>query len=274
MFLFTFANVSYLEVLTIKIQRIMNRLRKIIGVVLILSLIGLVSCAELLTVINSTSSTSSSVSNTAGLKEALRVGIGNTVTKVSKTNGYFSDAAIKILLPPEAQVVVKNLKLIPGGETLVNDVVIRLNRAAEDAAVEAKPIFVNAITSMSIADATGILFGNNDAATVYLKQKTYSQLKTAFQPKIKASLDKPLVANVSTNQSWSKLVGAYNKVANTTAGKIANLTPVNVSLDAYVTEKALSGMFVKLAAEEKAIRLDPAARVNSVLKTVFGQLDK
>jgi hypothetical protein len=214
------------------------------------------------------------ISDSDGLKEALKVGIANTITKVNKTDGYFADAEIKILFPDDAQQIIKNIKLIPGGEKMVNDVVIRMNRAAEDAAIEAKPIFINAITSISITDATGILFGNNDAATVYLKSTTYSPLKETFQPKIKTSLDKPLVENISTNESWRKLTEEYNKVAKSFAGKMAKMTPVNTNLDEYVTEKALNGLFIKLAEEETNIRKNPAQRVNSILKTVFGQLDK
>ena len=215
----------------------------------------------------------SSSLNASGLKEALNVGIKNTITKVSKTNGYFSDAAIKILLPEEAQKIVNNLKLILGGEKMVNDVVLRMNRAAEDAAKEATPIFVKAITGMSFSDATSILMGKNDAATTYLKKTTFSQLTAAFRPKIKTSLDKPLVGNISTNQSWKKLTTSYNKVAKSTVGKLYNMKAINTNLDQYVTEKALNGMFIKLAEEEKSIRTNPAARVTGLLKSVFGALD-
>jgi hypothetical protein len=212
--------------------------------------------------------------NAAGLKDALGVGIVNAVLKLNKQDGYLSDELVKILLPPEAATIVNNIKLIPGADKMVNEVVVRLNRAAEDAAIEAKPIFLNAITSLTFADAWKILTGGDTAATEYLRSKTYSQLQAAFQPKIKASLDKKLVGNISTYESWQTLSSNYNSVANTLPGRIAGLKPVNANLDEYVTQKALDGLFAKVAEEEKLIRKDPIARVNDLLKKVFGQLDK
>ena len=215
----------------------------------------------------------SNAENTAGLKDALSVGITNSVTALSKQNGYFADPLLKILLPKEAQPIVDNIKLIPGGQGMIDEVVLRLNRAAEDAAKEAGPIFLNSIKSMTISDATGILFGKNDAATQYLKRTTLTQLTSAFAPKINTSLDKKLVGNISTNQSWSSLTSAYNSVANSVVGKAANLAPVNANLGEYVTQKALDGLFSNLAGEEQKIRQNPAARTNDLLKKVFGQLD-
>ncbi|MCL2682887.1 MAG: DUF4197 domain-containing protein [Bacteroidales bacterium] len=210
--------------------------------------------------------------NIAGLKEALNVGIGNAVGILGKENGFFNDAVLKILLPPEAKQIVDNIKLIPGGQDLVNKAILSLNRAAEDAVKSAVPIFKNAITSMTISDATNILFGADDAATQYLRRTTYNQLSSAFAPKVKQSLDKPLVANVSTNESWNALTSAFNTVANSVAGRAAGLKTVSVNLETYVTEKALDALFTKITAEEKAIRTNPAARVNDLLKRVFGQL--
>jgi hypothetical protein len=219
--------------------------------------------------------TGTSYDNASGLKEALLVGITNAVTGLNKENGYFGNEALKILLPKEASPIVDNIKLVPGGQNLLNEVVLRLNRAAEDAAGEAKPIFVNAITNMSFADATSILFGSDKAgATNYLRKSTTTQLTAAFQPKIDASLNKKLVGNISTNESWNSLTTAYNKVANSLVGKAASLKPVNTNLGGYVTEQALNGMFTTMGSEEKSIRENPAARVNTVLQKVFGQLDK
>ncbi len=212
--------------------------------------------------------------NTAGLKEALAVGIGNAVVSLNKENGYFANQALKIVLPKEASTIVDNIKLIPGGQQMVNDVVLRLNRAAEDAAAEAKPIFSNAIKSMTIADATNILFGNKDAATAYFKKNTYNQLVAAYSPKINTSLNKNIVGGISAANSWNTLANAYNTVAKSAVGKVANLTPVNEDLGQYVTQKALDGLFLTLANEEAKIRENPAARVNELLKKVFGQLDK
>ncbi|BAX81000.1 DUF4197 domain-containing protein [Labilibaculum antarcticum] len=216
--------------------------------------------------------TNSDVSH--GLKEALKIGSQNASNILSKQNGFYKDELVKILLPPEAQTISKNIKLIPGGNELVEKVVLRLNRAAEDAVSQAAPIFVSAITEMTIADAFGILKGEDNAATVYLQNKTYNKLQDLFMPKVKASLDKKLVANLSTNESWHILTQNYNTVAGSFAGKLANLETVNTQLDQYVTNKALSALFLKVAEEEKLIRKDPLKRVNDILKRVFGELDK
>lgn len=243
--------------------------------------IALSSCAELLKIAQEVSlptGTSplpvSNTENIAGLKSSLDVGIEKAVGFLSVENAFYGNEALKILLPAEANQIIENIKLIPGGEDLVSRAVLSLNRSAEDAVKEATPIFKNAIRNMSITDAGNILFGSDSAATAYLRQATYQELKTAFAPKVKASLDKPLVAGVSTNETWNTLSNAYNKVANTMVAKIAGLKPVNISLEEYATQKALVALFVKVAEEEKAIRTDPVARVNDILKRVFGQLDK
>ena len=209
-----------------------------------------------------------------GLKSSLNVGIEKAVGKLGVENGFYNDAILKLLLPPEAKPITNNIKLIPGGQDLINKTVLALNRTAEDAVKEATPIFKNAILHMSIQDAAGILYGKENAATEYLRQNTFAELKAAFAPKVKISLDKPLVANTSTNVTWSLLCSNYNKVANSTVGKFSRMKPVNVNLDEYVTDKALDALFIKVAAEEKAIRTDPKARITTLLQNVFGKLDK
>jgi len=210
----------------------------------------------------------------SGLKEALKVGTNNSVDILSIENGFLGNEALKVLIPPEADIIMENLSLIPGGQKLVDDAILRLNRAAEDAVTEAAPIFVGAITSMTIADAFNILHGSDNAATVYLKDKTYFNLKDLFQPKVINSLDKALVGNISTNESWSFLTEQYNAVANSLVGSVTGLQSIDVSLDEYVTLKALDGLFLKVADEEREIREDPLARVTPLLKKVFGELDK
>lgn len=236
------------------------------------------SCAELQPLLEQYASTQekplSSSEVSYGLKEALKIGSDNASNILSIKDGFYKDELVKILLPPEAQAITKNLSLIPGGKDLVDKVEVRLNRAAEDAVKEASPIFASAISEMTIADAFGILKGGDSAATNYLKGKTSSKLKELFLPKVSSSLDKKLIANISTNESWGLLTGNYNKVADSFAGKIANLQPVNTKLDEYVTDKALDALFIKLAGEEKLIRKDPLKRVTSILKKVFGELDK
>lgn len=254
-------------------------MRKIFFLLLIVS--SLSSCAELLKIANHVNAPYGSsklpitnADNIAGLKSSLDVGIEKAVGLLSLENAFYGNEALKILLPPEAKPVIDNLKLIPGGEELVNKAILSLNRSAEDAVKEATPIFKNAIKNMTIADAGNILFGSDSAATSYLRRNTYAQLISAFAPKVKNSLDKPLVGGISTNQSWNTLSDAYNKVANSTIAKIAGLKPVNISLEEYATQKALNALFLKVSEEEKAIRTDPVARVNELLKRIFGQLDK
>ena len=250
---------------------------KTISFVTILSLFLFTGCAQLTQIAEQTMNTGKpAVTQSeiiAGLKEALIVGTNNSADILGKTDGYFRDELVKILLPPEADVIVKNISRIPGGNQLVEDVLLSINRAAEDAVSEAKPIFVNSIKSMSISDAVGILKGADNAATQYLQNSTYNQLVDLYRPKIKTSLDKKLVGNVSAGQSWDMLTGKWNEASKSTLGQIAGLKPVNIQLDEYLTQKALNGLFLKIADEEKKIRKDPVARVNELLKRVFGTLD-
>lgn len=242
--------------------------------------ITMVSCAELASVLNTTglgtlgSTGVTQEENAAGLKSALNIGIDTAVKGLGVQDGFYNDALLKILLPQEAQPIVKNIQMIPGGKELVNKAVLSMNRAAEDAVKEAAPIFKRAILQMSFSDAMSILFGGDHAATDYLKRTTYTQLQSAFAPKIRTSLDKPLVFNTSTTKTWNKLTSAYNSVANNPVGNIAGLQPVNVDLEQYVTGKALDALFIKVAEQEKAIRVNPVERVTTLLQRVFGQLDK
>lgn len=236
----------------------------------------LFGCAELTQLAQQTLNENRTLTQTeiiAGLKEALVVGTNKSADILGVTDGYYKDEMVKILLPPEADIIVDNLSKIPGGNDLVEDALLRINRAAEDAVSEAKPIFVNSIKSMTINDAVGILKGNNNAATQYLQRTTYDQLFDLYRPKIKVSIDKKLVGNISTGESWDLLTGKWNGVANSTIGQIAGLKPVNISLEDYLTEKALNGLFLKIGEEEKRIRENPVARVNDLLKRVFGSLD-
>ena len=168
-------------------------------VAIFITMLVLLSCAEVLNTIEKMGLpiklTEQDIAS--GLKEALKVGTNNSVDILSMENGFLGSDALKVLLPPEADIITDNLSLIPGGQKLVDDAVLSLNRAAEDAVTEAAPIFVNAITSMTIADAFNVLHGADNAATSYLKDKTYFNLKELFQPKVVESLDKALVGNVS-----------------------------------------------------------------------------
>lgn len=231
-------------------------------------------CAELLNVLQSPAGTALTEGDVvSGLKEALALGSKNSAEKLSMEDGYYGDAAIKILLPVEAKTIIDNISKIPGGDQLVEDVILRINRAAEDAAKEVAPIFVNSITQMTITDAFNILKGADNAATSYLKATTYDQLYSLYKPKIQSSTEKDIVGNISTKESWVALTGKWNSVASSVAGRLAGLKPVNVDLDEYLTTKALQGMFSKVEIEELKIRKEVSARVTPLLKKVFGSLD-
>jgi hypothetical protein len=189
-----------------------------------------------------------------GLKEALSVGTNNASGKLSLVDGFFKDAAIKILMPEEAKKAEKKLRALGMGK-MVDDAILSMNRAAEDASKSAAPIFINAVKGMSIGDAVGILRGGDFAATNYLKEKTTSSLTEAFRPVIEASLEK-----VNATKYWNTVFTTYNKFS---ADK------VNPDLSAYVTERALSGMFHQVSLEEQKIRKDPLARTSDILKKVF-----
>lgn len=243
-------------------------------VILFILLIVASGCAELLNVMQSAVNVPLTEEEVVkGLKEALSVGARNSAEKLSAENGYYGDAAIKILLPEEAKVIIDNISRIPGGEQLVEDVVLRINRAAEDAAKEVAPIFLNSITSMTISDAFNILRGADNAATNYLRTTTTDALLALYKPKIASSTEKKIVANVSTKDSWIALTGRWNSLANTIPGKLAGFKPVNVDLDDFLTRKALEGMFSKVEKEELKIRKEVEARVSPLLQRVFGSLD-
>ncbi len=238
------------------------------------ALLILTGCAEVMNLLQTVSPvplTEEEVIN--GLKEALMTGAKNSAQKLAAENGYYGDEAIKILLPDEAKTIVDNISRLPGGDKLMQDVVLRINRAAEDAAKEVAPIFINSVKQMTIRDAFNILNGSDNAATGYLRSTTFTELYALYKPKIQASTEKKIVAGVSTKDSWVALTGKWNTLANSVAGRVANLKPVNTDLDDYLTNKALSGMFMKVELEELKIRKDVSARVSPILQRVFGSLD-
>jgi Protein of unknown function (DUF4197) len=208
-----------------------------------------------------------------GLKEALMTGASNSASKLSAENGYYGDATIKIFLPADAKVIVDNISKIPGGDKMVEDVILRINRAAEDAAKDAAPIFVSSIKQMNVKDAFNILNGADNAATDYLRKTTYNDLYSLYKPKIQASTQKKIIGGVSTKDSWMALTGKWNSIASSIAGKMTGLKTVHTDLDDYLTNKALSGMFIKVEQEELKIRKDVAARVSPLLQKVFGSLN-
>ena len=190
------------------------------------------------------------------IKEALEKGTTSGVAIVSKPDGYLKRPEIKIPFPPEAQKVEKKLREVGMGKK-VDDAVVAINRAAEDAAVAAKNIFIDAIKAMTIKDAINIIKGEDNAATEYLRRTVGDQLKSSFMPKIRVSLEK-----VNATKYWSDVINTYNK--------IPFVEKVNPDLAEYVTDKAIYGLFVMIAKEELKIRQDPIARTTDLLKKVFG----
>ena len=203
-------------------------------------------------------SSSNSLSNDdiiSGLKEALRVGTDSSCKKLSSSNGFFGDNAIKILMPKEAQNVEKQLRSVGLGN-LVDKAILSMNRAAEDAASGVGDIFWTSIKQMSIQDGVQILNGNDIAATSYLQKTTTTELTQKFKPVIDASLIK-----TDATKYWNDVFSNYNRFSK---------DKVNPDLTAYVTEKALAGLFLNIGLQEQKIRKDPSAQVTGILKKVFG----
>lgn len=194
----------------------------------------------------------------SGLKEALSIGVTDGVKKLALTDGFLKNEAVKILMPEKLRKVDMTLRSVGLG-SLADEGVKLLNRAAEDAVTEAAPIFTNAITSMTITDAKNILLGSNNAATNYLQSKTQSQLFTAFQPKVKASLEK-----VGADAVWKNLISKYNTFTGQS---------VTTDLNEYVTTETINGVFKMVADKESGIRNTPAMRTTSILQKVFGAQD-
>jgi hypothetical protein len=191
-----------------------------------------------------------------GLKEALINGISKGSDLASQSDGYFKNPEIKIPFPPDVRKVEDKLRQVGLGHE-VDQFVMTLNRGAEDAAKEAKPIFIDAIKQMSINDAWGILKGQPDAATQYLKRATTAQLKAKFSPVIQNSMEK-----VNATKYYGDIVNKYNK--------IPFVERVNPDLNSYATDLAVQGLFIMIANEEKNIRENPVARTTDLLKRVFG----
>lgn len=215
---------------------------------------------------NNTESSTPKLSNEeviSGLKEALNVGIKNSVSLTSVTDGFLKNNDIRLPFPPDAQKVKdKALEWKLDGQ--VEKFETTLNRAAEEATKEALPIFRDAILNMSVQDGFSILNGGDGAATKFLKNQTTSKLVTAFTPKVKEATSK-----VKLTEYWTPIINKYNSAMTLTGGQ-----KLNPDLDAYITQKAIEGLFFMVEKEENKIRKDPAARVTDILVKVFGSLIK
>jgi hypothetical protein len=203
----------------------------------------------------STTGTPSALEIGTALKQALEQGTIKSSDQLSALNGFFGNAAIKILFPPEAQKVERTLRGL-GLNQLCDNVILSLNRAAEDAAGQAKPIFIDAVKQMTLQDVTNILLGSKDAATQYFKRTTMVSLSAAFRPVVKKSLDK-----VGATHYYGDVAAQYNRVPF--------VNKVNPDINDYVTQKAIDGLFVQIALEELNIRQNLGARTTPLLQKVF-----
>ncbi|MCK5825146.1 MAG: DUF4197 domain-containing protein [Ichthyobacteriaceae bacterium] len=228
-----------------------------------------------------------------GLKEALNVGTDTAVVQLNKKNSYFGDELIKIVLPEEAKIIFNHkdddiFKAV-GISKQIDDVILTMNRVAEQVAIEAKPIFTDAILDITIDDAEGILYGEDNAATEYLKSKSNTKLFDTYSPKVDSVMKLDLGLGYSADDAWvllsenyNEYVDEYNVVANlnNSTAEYTGLDlmelcyPVTTNLGGHVTEKALFGLYMKIEDEEKLIRKDPMARVTKLLEDVFGKLDE
>lgn len=234
----------------------MKKIALIIGITLF------VSCNELQQVVNQLPTGTTGLSNEEignGLRAALDKGISKQVSLLTKTDGFFKNDLVKILMPEELQKVDKTLRDIGLGN-LADEGLKVLNRAAEDAVAEATPIFVNAVKEISFNDAKGILLGNEQAATNYLKERTTTDLYAKFNPVIKTSFEK-----VGADKVWASLISKYNAIPLT--------SNVNPDLTDYVTQEALKGVYTMIAVEEKEIRNKASSRTTDLLKKVFALQD-
>lgn len=241
---------------------IFEQIRIMKKIIALASLLVFSSCAELQQIATQLPNGGYGVSNSEinnGLKQALQFGIDKEVTKLAKEDGFFSNELVRIGLPPELQKVDKTLRDV-GLDALADEGLKILNRAAEDAVSEAIPVFADAVTQITFADARNILLGSDDAATVYLNNKTEKELYTRFNPIISNSLDK-----VGATQVWKNIIQKYNSLPIT--------SNVNPDLPDYVTNEALNGVFLMIAEEEKEIRNNVSARTTNLLQRVFALQD-
>jgi len=229
------------------------------SILVVLATIIAVSCAQLNSALQTTTTTEVPLTENeviSGLKAALQKGIKEAAAQASKEKGYSGNSLIAIPFPPDAKKAEDKLRQIGLGSE-VDKFILTLNQAAEQASEKSVDIFVDAIKQMSIQDAWGILKGEDDAATQYLKRTTSPRLTQEFQPIVSSALDQ-----VNATNDYTDLVETYNK--------IPFVTKVNPDLEAYATEMAIEGLFTLVAQEEAKIRKDPLARTSEILKRVFG----
>ncbi len=227
-------------------------------ILLFCALLSLASCETLSNLPGASGATSVTEFEAAqGIREALDQGIGRGISVLNKSDGFLGNAAYKVLLPPEAQKIENTLRQLGMGG-MVDKAILQINRAAEDAVGYARPIFLDAIRDMTIADAISIIKGPRDGATQYFRQKTSEKLAAAFSPIVKGSLDK-----FSATKYYGDVVSTYNNFPTT-------LNKLNPDLPSYVVDMAVNALFDQIATEEANIRANPLARTTQILKKVFG----
>jgi hypothetical protein len=222
-------------------------------------LFGLFSCETLSNLPGANTYTPLTEAEAAqGIREALDQGVGRGINTLNKPDGFLGNQAYKVLLPPEAERVENTLRQLGMGG-MVDRAITQINRAAEDAVGSARPIFVDAITSMTIADALSIVQGGNNSATDYFRQRTTEKLVAAFTPVIKSSLER-----FSATKYYGEVMSTYNNFPTT-------ITKINPDLTSYVVGRAVNALFDQIAQEEANIRANPVARTTEILKRVFGR---
>lgn len=221
--------------------------------------LSLASCDVLSTLPTGTTGSVTQQEAAQGIKEALSQGISKSVLQLNSVDGFFKNAAYKILLPPDAKKVENTLRAL-GLNSLVDKAILQINRGAEDAAGYAKPIFVDAIKSMTLQDAIGLVRNGDTSATHFFRVKTTDKLLAAFRPVIQSSLDK-----VDATKYYGDLISKYNALPTT-------FKQINPDLASFVTEHATNALFDLIASEELNIRTNFAARGTAILQKVFGQI--
>lgn len=219
--------------------------------------VSLLSCAELGNLGGAIPTSITESEAAQGIREALDQGVGRGISLLNKEDGFFGSQAYKLFLPPDAQRIEKTLRDLGMG-SMVDRAILQINRAAEDAVGYARPIFLDAIKQMTIADAINIIRGSNDAATQYFRQKTTDKLVAAFSPVIRSSLEK-----FSATKYYADVINTYNNFPTT-------INKLNPDLPSYVVGKAVDALFDQVAQEEANIRANPVARTTEILKKVFG----
>ena len=207
------------------------------------------------------------------IKETLKQGLNNAKNILSAKNGFFNSESLKIIFPEEVQSLIKNIKKLPVGNELVNDAITQINQVAESSIKAIAPVIDAAIDSMSVEEANRILLSDSAAATAYLEKISRVSLQVTCEPIVMQSLDKVIYEDITVRNTLSTLAGNYDKLANSNVGKVADIKPVEVELDEFVTEKILDAVFYLMAKEEMNIRKHPGVRISKSVAKSFGWID-